>query len=100
MGGTYIICPKTRMVDFIDVKKGPKHRGEMGRIFKKHVDFLLIDPVTFEPKIAIELNGKSHDTQKMRDRDLLVRNVYEAVGIEFREVIVGSDYKKIIPQTF
>src|SRR5690606_12101418 len=84
---TYAIFSKVRIPDFIDVdvdkyRDKSRWQSHWNRIKAKHVDFLLCDPVSLKPLIAIEVNGKSHDTEKMVARDEFVRKMYETVGIK------------------
>ena len=43
---------------------------------QKHVDFLLCDPDTMQPKLAVELDDRSHRREKTRQRDALVEQLY------------------------
>jgi hypothetical protein len=39
---------------------------------RKTVDFVLVDPQTFEVQKVVELDDRSHDGQRRKDRDVLV----------------------------
>lgn len=101
MRDKYAIFSKVRIPDFIDVDvdkyrdKG-RWQSHWNRIKSKHVDFLLCDLATLKPLIAIEVNGKSHNSEKMIARDEFVGKVYEAAGIKFVTVKVGENYAEKI----
>jgi hypothetical protein len=96
-GERYAIFSKVRIPDFIEVdvnkyKDRSRWQTFWNKIKSKHVDFLLCDPVTLRPQIAIEVNGKSHDTEKMITTDSFVGKVYESAGIKFLTFHVGENY--------
>lgn len=89
----YYIFPKMRMIDFIQ----PVNRdyGLRNRIWAKHVDFLICDK-NFEPKIAIELNGKSHQRQDRIERDERVKIIFEDAKIPLQFINVGTNFNEQI----
>ncbi len=106
VGDKYAIFSKVRLADFIDVDIDKyKNRSEWqiywNKIKSKHVDFLLCDPETLKPMVAVELNGKSHQTEKVKERDEFVSRMYESVNLRFVTNHVGEDFtttiEKIIP---
>ena len=44
--------------------------------------------------IAIELDGNSHNSIKMQQRDKFVDGLYEKVGIKLERVVVGTSFKE------
>ena len=44
--------------------------------------------------LAIELDGKSHDNEKMKNRDEFVGKLYDFVGMKFERVKVGDSFEK------
>ena len=92
----YSIFPKVRLADFVEVTaKGKEYQGYWNKISSKHIDFLVWDVQENSIVLAIELDGKSHNSQKMQERDEFVNNLYERVGIKLERVSVGSDFKTI-----
>lgn len=59
-GSDYYICPKVRLADVIYVHQKHNFSAYFNKIKAKHIDFLLCDFKTMSPKIAIELDDKSH----------------------------------------
>ena len=82
-GGRAAICPKVRLADIFSVKI--KNRSEwqshFNRIQNKHIDFLLCDPRSMTPLLAIELDDKTHDREDRQKRDVFVNQVFEAGGL-------------------
>ena len=65
----YDIFPKVRLLDLAN----PNSRFYKNKIAQKHIDFLIVDRTQHcTPILAIELNGHSHETQKMEERDEFV----------------------------
>lgn len=101
VGDRYEIFPKVRLADFIDVDIDKyKNRSEWqkywNKIRSKHVDFLLCDKATLKPLEVIEVNGPSHETPTVQDRDTFVKNLYSAIGIELKVVLVGESFLEAV----
>jgi hypothetical protein len=95
----YTIFPKVRLADIVEVTAtGQEYQGWWNKIKSKHVDFLAWDVQEGKVALVIELDGKSHQSEKMIDRDGFVNNLYERVGIKLIRVAVGTDYKADIVQ--
>jgi hypothetical protein len=59
--GEYQVMSKVRLWDFIWLENDPPERGKhLGRLSSRHVDFLLCEPLTLKPLLAIELDDYSH----------------------------------------
>ena len=77
----WLICPKVRLWDLIEPKKGRSNRKELeNKIRSKHVDFVLVDP---ELKVigVLELDDSTHDREDRKSRDSFVRDALEGAGI-------------------
>lgn len=75
----YLVFGKVRIADIITIKSGlsPKARmSALGRIAQKHLDYVLVHPVTLAPICAIELNDKSHDREDRSKRDQLLSKIF------------------------
>jgi hypothetical protein len=75
--GRYIVFAKVRMCDVL------KHRDQrsLNKISQKHVDFVLCTPDHISPILAIELDDKSHDQPKRRERDSFVDAAFASAGL-------------------
>jgi very-short-patch-repair endonuclease len=94
VGDRFTILVKVRIADLVDVERGaPKRQAKLNRIMKKHVDFVLCDPRTMVPTLAIELDGSSHEADDRRERDALVDAIYAAVGLPCLHVPVAKTYE-------
>ena len=83
-GDTYVICPKVRLGDVVYIQKGTEaklRQSIQNRINQKHVDFLLLDPKTLAPVLAIELDDKSHQSAAAQSRDLVKDKALKDAGL-------------------
>lgn len=87
----YYIFPKMRIADMLDVPNGHDYYKMRNQILPKHIDFLVCDS-NFHPKIAIELNGKSHQRQDRIERDEKVKQIFSDAKIPLEFVNVGSNF--------
>ena len=79
----YVICPKVSLKEFIftncsDRKQKTAHQN---KINLKHVDFLLCEPATMKPILAIELDDSSHKRDDRVKRDYFMNRVFETIGL-------------------
>ncbi|MEE4253757.1 MAG: DUF2726 domain-containing protein [Desulfuromusa sp.] len=93
VGDTAGISLKPRLADVLQPKaKGKAYIQAFNRICSKHVDFLLYDPVTFQIKAAIELDDKSHQKPKRKQRDEFVNHVFQTADISLHRFKVQKQY--------
>jgi hypothetical protein len=76
----YLIFAKVRLLDICDEIPN-RDWNAMNRISAKHVDFLLCEPATFEPVVAIEVDGSSHQWPDRIERDAFVNELFERIGL-------------------
>ncbi len=69
-----------------------KYRIYTNKIDRKHVDFLLCDPKTVRPLVAIELDDKSHQRDDRQARDAFVENVFRAAALPLVRVPARKTY--------
>jgi hypothetical protein len=87
VGGRFLIFAQMRLIDLLELPKGV--RGSpfwFAKVRYKHVDFVLCDPDTAEPVLAIELDGASHQSQVQRQRDAEKDAVLEQAGLPLLRV--------------
>ena len=76
----YVICPKVRLFDIIEPKKGhEKYKTLMYKIQSKHVDFVICDK-DLRIKAVIELDDSSHEKADRKERDAFVDLILRSVG--------------------
>jgi hypothetical protein len=54
-GRHYVICPKVALNDIFTIVRPNENVHYYNKFFRKHVDFLLCEPVTLRPAIGVEL---------------------------------------------
>lgn len=88
------ICPKVGLGDLFFAETGDrqKNRACTNRIDRKHVDFVLCDPKTMRPLVAVELDDRSHEREDRQQRDAFVEGVFAAAGLPLVRVPVRSAY--------
>lgn len=75
-----IICPKVRMLDIVEPRKGEKdYKSLFYKIQAKHVDFVICDE-GMKILAVLELDDSSHDQKDRQSRDSFVDEVLESVG--------------------
>lgn len=90
----FVVFPKVRLADFIEVTvSGSEYQSWWNKIRSKHIDFLIWDIEQSKIVLAIELDGKSHDSEKMIARDKFVDKLYETVWMKLERVKVGESFE-------
>lgn len=75
-----IICPKVRMLDIVEPRKGEKdYKSLFYKIQAKHLDFVICNQGMHILGV-LELDDNSHDQKNRQDRDSFVDQVLESVG--------------------
>lgn len=74
-----IICPKVRLIDIVEPKAGNQEHVLRAKVIQKHIDFVICNS---DLKILgiLELDDKSHDTEKRIERDIFVDEILTDVG--------------------
>lgn len=95
------ICAKPRIADVLVVEKGNRQSG-FNRISQKHVDFLIIETATGIPRLAIEIDDRSHLLPHRQARDEFVDRSFAQAGIPIAHFWAGQpiaieDIKKHFP---
>jgi hypothetical protein len=88
----YIICPKVGLKDFISVTAKKDYFKWFSKISQKHVDFLICDK-NLRPIMAIELDDKSHESQKAWKNDNFKDWLYENLDFPLKRVKAAQYYK-------
>jgi len=90
VGADYLIWPKMRILDVMTPADG--RIGSWNRISSKHVDFVLVDPISYAPVAAIELDDASHHRPDRQERDAVVNNAFASAGIPLVRVPARKDW--------
>jgi hypothetical protein len=106
----YIVNPnvaifgKVRIADIITPKRVANNNKRWWQLFakisSKHVDYVLCDKNDYSVICVIELNDRSHNTAKAKQRDSFVRKAYQSAGIKLIEIKASRryDFDKVINQ--
>lgn len=73
------VFAKVRLIDVLHPPRG--NVAARNRIIQKHLDFVVCDSKTTKPLYAIELNDRSHNQPRRRDRDTQVADMMASAGI-------------------
>ena len=73
------VCPKVRLLDIIEPRRGEHYKSLLGKIQSKHIDFLITDP-DLRIKAILELDDNSHNAQDRKERDAFVDEILTSVG--------------------
>ena len=78
----YYIFSQVNLDKLVTMPKGLENNPMYyNKINKKSVDFVLYDKVSLSPKVAIELDGSSHEIKTRQERDRFVDLVFEKIGL-------------------
>jgi hypothetical protein len=97
-----ILLIKVNLGDLFCVSTGDygQNMAYRNRINRKHVDFLLCDPATLRPLLAIELDDSSHNRPDRKQRDQFVDAVFAAARLPLVHVPVSHSYPTKKLRTF
>lgn len=87
------IFAKVRLSDLLWLPQGTRDRqAYLNRIQSKHVDFVLCDAATTEPRLLIELDDSSHQRSRRRSRDAFVDEAVRRAGLPILRVPAKRSY--------
>jgi len=92
VGPRYSINNKVRLWDVLYVPRSDESRKFENKISSKHIDFLLCDPTTMTPVLAIELDDASHNRKDRQDRDAFVDQALAAAGLPILRITATRTY--------
>jgi hypothetical protein len=82
------ICPKVALQDLFFVVRPNENVHYFNKIYRKAVDFLLLNRTTLKPELAVELDY----TGRARTTDQFVDQVFAAANLPFVRVTVQQTY--------
>jgi len=92
IGERQLIFPKVRLADLIYAPRQEGQYAAWQRINRKHVDFVLCDPQTVRPVLAIELDDRSHQRPDRVQRDAFVDQIFAAVKLPLVHIPAQHSY--------
>jgi len=82
VGNDYLIFAQVHLPTLIDNKVvGQNWNAAFRHINGKSVDFVLCDKAYISPKLAIELDDKTHERPERQERDLEVERILREAGV-------------------
>jgi very-short-patch-repair endonuclease len=82
VGDKYYVFAQVHLPTILDNKvKGQDWRAALAHINRKSVDFVLCDKAYISPKLAIELDDKSHERPDRQERDKEVERILADAGV-------------------
>lgn len=84
VGSEYRVFGKVRVADIASVKPGlgnSARQGALNRIAAKHFDFVVCRASDLSVVCAVELNDKSHSSQRAQARDNLLLKVCQTINL-------------------
>lgn len=82
IGAEYRIFAQVHLPTLVDhTVRGQDWRAALAHINRKSVDFVLCDKAYLSPKLAIELDDKSHERPDRQERDREVERILREAGI-------------------
>jgi len=82
VGERYHIFAQVHLPSIIDNKVvGQNWNGAFRHISQKSVDFVLCDKAYISPKLAIELDDRTHEREDRKNRDVEVERVLQDAGL-------------------
>ncbi len=82
VGNEYLIFAQVHLPTLIDNKVvGQNWRAAFRHINGKSVDFVLCDKAYISPKLAIELDDKTHERPERQERDVEVERILQEAGV-------------------
>lgn len=83
-----LVMVKVRVADLIKIKEGVSKEGQsshwwkaFAQISQKHVDFAVVDRLSFQPKLVVELDDSSHASAKAQESDSVKDRAFAAAGL-------------------
>ena len=92
VGNKFVILSKVRLSDIFLPQQGDGYYSALNRINPRHVDFLLCDPETFKPILAIEIDDKSHQRASRQERDDFINGLYIAMNLPLLRMQAKQGY--------
>ena len=93
------ICPKVRVLDLIEPRKGRKdYMTLINKVKSKHVDFVICDQ-DLRIKAILELDDNSHDTKSRKERDKFLDTILQSAGytVLHTRAVTDSTLEEIKP---
>ncbi|MEK7650470.1 MAG: DUF2726 domain-containing protein [Patescibacteria group bacterium] len=93
VGNQYYIFAQVHLPTILEHKlKGQNWQGALAHVNRKSVDFVLCDKAYISPKLAIELDDRSHERLDRQERDNRVEQILREAGLPLLRVENRGDF--------
>ena len=95
VGDQYVIFGKIRLADILRPKRGlsqQQRSAALNRIISKHVDFALCERGTLRVAGVIELDDRSHQSERRKQRDSFLDGAMAAAGVPVLHIAAQKAY--------
>jgi len=92
VGERALVFCKVRLADVLFVPRSENFQRHQNRIAQKHVDFLLCDPISFQPIAGIELDDQSHSKSRRVERDSFCKDAFSVAGLPLIQIPAQRSY--------
>ena len=93
VGDRFYVFPQVHLATFLDHKiVGQNWKGAFRHIDEKSVDFVLCDKNDLSVLCVVELNDKSHNSKKRKDRDAFLTAACESAVLPLIQIPAQAAY--------
>ncbi len=92
----YRVMGKVRMADLLRTQTGLNNKARASatnKILAKHIDFVLLDPESLEPRCVIELDDRSHRARAAKETDQFKNEAFASAALPLVRFPVRRDYE-------
>jgi hypothetical protein len=93
VGRHYLICPKVALNDIFYIVRPNENVHFFNKFFRKHVDFLLCDPVTLKPAFGIEM-VRPLNRNETREADQFMGELFLSAGLPLVHIQSSEHYSE------
>ena len=87
VGHEYYLFPQVHLSAVVDNKVvGQNWKAAFSHINGKSLDFVLCDKAYISPRLAIELDDRTHERQERKERDEEVERILDEVGLHLLRI--------------
>ncbi len=90
VGDGALIFPKVNLADLLYAPRQRERLSAWNRINRKHIDFVLCDPRTLAPVLAVELDDRSHRRPDRAERDAFLDDAWAVPGCHCSASLRGT----------
>ena len=93
LGGRFLVLLKVAVRDLCEITNREVNQAAFNRIAAKQVDFVLCDPQTLAPVVAIELDDSTLYPKDRAQRDAFMNELFRVIGVALihQRVQIGYD---------